>query len=119
MNKADLIAPETYNIVSEIEKYANDPSKKAIIFNDKTGKERDITYNQLIEDANHIGHVCINYGLKKGDKLLNMMSRAIETYEVYLAAWKLGIIIVPSSEMLRTKDLQYRITHGEIKAVVA
>lgn len=27
MNKADLIAPETYNIVSEIEKYANDPSK--------------------------------------------------------------------------------------------
>src|SRR5699024_11601977 len=34
-------------------------------------------------------------------------------------AWKLGIIIVPSSEMLRTKDLQYRITQGVIKAVVA
>ena len=49
------------------------------------------------------------------DKLLIMMSRAVETYEVYLAAWKLGIIIVPSSEMLRTKDLQYRITHGEIR----
>lgn len=30
MNKADLIAPETYNIVSEIEKYANDPSKKRL-----------------------------------------------------------------------------------------
>src|SRR5699024_716799 len=32
---------------------------------------------------------------------------------------KLGIIIVPSSEMLRTKDLQYRITHGEVKAILA
>lgn len=47
------------------------------------------------------------------------MPRAIMTYELYLAALKLGIAIIPSSEMLRTKDLQYRITHGEIKAVIA
>ena len=38
-----------------------------------------------------------------------MMPRAIMTYELYLAL-KLGIAIIPSSEMLRTKDLQYRIT---------
>ena len=31
----------------------------------------------------------------------------------------MGIAIIPSSEMLRTKDLQYRITHGEIDAVIA
>ena len=48
-----------------------------------------------------------------------MMPRAIVTYELYIAALKLGIAIVPSSEMLRTKDLQYRITHGEIDAVIS
>ena len=48
-----------------------------------------------------------------------MMPRAIATYELYIAALKLGIAIIPSSEMLRTKDLQYRITHGEIDAVIA
>ena len=47
------------------------------------------------------------------------MPRAIATYELYIAALKLGIAIIPSSEMLRTKDLQYRITHGEIDAVIA
>ena len=47
------------------------------------------------------------------------MPRAIVTYELYIAALKLGIAIVPSSEMLRTKDLQYRITHGEIDAVIS
>ena len=31
MNKSDLLAPEKYNIISEIEKYASDSSKKAII----------------------------------------------------------------------------------------
>ena len=46
-----------------------------------------------------------------------MMPRCIETYEIYLAALKLGITIIPSSEMLRTKDLQYRITHGEVKGI--
>lgn len=66
-----------------------------------------------------MGHVLLNHGLKKGDKVLIMMPRAIMTYELYLAALKLGIAIIPSSEMLRTKDLQYRITHGEIKAVIA
>src|SRR5699024_12773653 len=114
MNKADLIASEKYNIVSEIEKYATNPSKKAIIFRDQRGKEEDTTYTQLINNANKIGHMFLKYGLKKGDKLLVMLPRAIKTYEVYLAALKLGIIIVPSDEMFRTKDWQYRITHGEI-----
>lgn len=47
-----------------------------------------------------------------------MMPRSISTYRIYIAALKLGIAIIPSSEMLRTKDLQYRISHGEIDAVI-
>ncbi|MEJ7245503.1 acyl--CoA ligase, partial [Staphylococcus epidermidis] len=44
---------------------------------------------------------------------------AIATYELYIAALKLGIAIIPSSGMLRTKDLQYRVSHGEIDAVIS
>src|SRR5699024_11570115 len=58
-------------------------------------------------------------GLQKGDKILVMIPRLIEAYEVYLAALKTGIIIIPSSEMLKTKDLQYRVTHGEVSGVVS
>ena len=47
------------------------------------------------------------------------MPRSIVTYEIYTAALKSGLIIIPSSEMLRTKDLQHRITHGEIDEVVS
>ncbi|MEK4562941.1 AMP-binding protein [Staphylococcus sp. FSL K6-3157] len=118
MNKQDLIAPETYNIVSEIEKFTVDQSKKAVIFENETGENREITYTNLIKNANKVGNMFLKYGFKKGDKVLIMMPRCIETYEIYLAALKLGIIIIPSSEMLRTKDLQYRITHGEVKGIV-
>ncbi len=48
-----------------------------------------------------------------------MVPRLIEAYIVYLAALKAGMVVIPSSEMLREKDLKYRITHGDVKAVVS
>ncbi|MGO1420083.1 MAG: acyl--CoA ligase, partial [Staphylococcus equorum] len=66
MNKQDLIAPETYNIVSEIEKFTADQSKKAVIFENEAGENREITYNDLIKNANKVGNMFLKYGLKKG-----------------------------------------------------
>lgn len=118
MNRSDLIAPETYNIVNEIERHAADETKEAIIFEDVDGNVETITYAKLIQNSNKVGNIFKAQGLQKGDKVLIMMPRSIKTYEVYIAALKLGLIIIPSSEMLRTKDLQHRITHGEVNAVV-
>lgn len=119
MKKSDLLAPEKYNIVSEIEKYTSDSNKKAIIYRDNEHDNISVSYQELIKNANKVGNVFLKYGLKKGDKVLIMMPRAIATYELYIVALKLGIAIIPSSEMLRTKDLQYRIIHGEINGVIA
>src|SRR5699024_1876508 len=119
MNRQDLIAPEQYNIAMEIEKYTQDPERVAVIWEDDQGNKEQITYASLIENANRIGNVFLDNGLKKGDKLLVMMPRVIETYAVYIAALKTGIILIPSSEMLRTSDLEYRITHGEVSGIVS
>lgn len=119
MNKQELIAPEYYNIAIEVEKYAQDPERIALIWQNDQGQEKQITYKKLIENANKIGNTFLENGLRKGDKILVMMPRLIDTYEVYLAALKTGVILIPSSEMLRTTDLQYRITHGEAKGIVS
>lgn len=119
MNKPDLVAPRNFNIVSEIEKYAQDESKVAIIFEDNAGNETKVTYADLIRKSNRMGNLFKQHGLQKGDTLLIKMERSIETYEVYIAALKLGVALIPASEMLRTKDLQYRITHGEVDAVLS
>src|SRR5699024_11995463 len=72
-----------------------------------------------MKNANKIGNAFLEGGLQKGDKILVMIPRLIEAYVVYLAALKTGIIIIPSSEMLTKKDLQYRVTHGEVNGVVS
>ena len=69
------------------------------------GETNEITYEALMKHANKIGNVFLNKGLQKGDVILIIVPRLVEAYEVYLAALKLGLVVIPSSEMLRTKDL--------------
>ncbi|WP_163529190.1 acyl-CoA synthetase MbcS [Halobacillus ihumii] len=119
MDQAQLIAPEQYNIVMEMEKYAKDSDRKALLWLNETGDREEITYDGLIKNANKIGNAFLEAGLKKGDKVLVMIPRLISAYQVYVAALKVGIVVIPSSEMLRSKDLTYRISHGEVTAVVS
>src|SRR5690242_8889279 len=119
MNREDLIAPLRYNLVSEIQRFTNDKEKIAIKWERQEGETQEITYESLMKNANKIGNVLLEKGLKKGDVVLIIIPRLIEAYEVYLAALKLGIVVIPSSEMLRTKDLQYRISHGDVKGVIS
>ncbi|MFS0822397.1 acyl-CoA synthetase MbcS [Bacillus sp. 1P02SD] len=119
MKREDLIAPAKYNLVQEIEKYANDPKKIALEWEDEQGTKKEITYVDLFKNVNQIGNTLMNKGLKKGDKVLIIVPRLVEAYMVYLGALKAGLVVIPSSEMLRTKDLQYRITHGDVKAIIS
>src|SRR5690625_4979044 len=102
----------------EVEQYAKEANKLALMYLDKEGLRTEITYENLIRNVNKIGNVFLENGLKKGDKLLVMVPRMVEAYEVYLAALKTGIIIIPSSDMLKTRDLQYRVTHAKVDGVV-
>ncbi|KAA0549092.1 acyl--CoA ligase [Bacillus sp. BGMRC 2118] len=118
MDKTTLLAPLQYNIVQEVEKFASDYAKVALKWEDEQGCMKEITYLQLMKRVNQIGNAFLANGLEKGDKILVIMPRLIEAYQVYLAALKTGLIVIPSSEMLRRKDIEYRMSHGEVKAVV-
>ncbi|MBB6445719.1 acyl-CoA synthetase MbcS [Bacillus benzoevorans] len=119
MKREDLIAPLQYNLVSEIERFANHDGKIAVKWENQDGETKELTYKALMTAANQMGNVFLEKGLKKGDVVLIIIPRLVEAYQVYLAALKMGLVVIPSSEMLRTKDLQYRILHGEVKAVIS
>ncbi|MDF2788825.1 MAG: acyl--CoA ligase [Neobacillus sp.] len=119
MNRVELIAPEKYNLVSEVERFAQDSKRLALKWENEAGETKQVTYEELIKKVNQAGNVFIQNGLKKGDVVLVIIPRLIEAYVVYLAALKAGLVVIPSSEMLREKDLQYRISHGDVKAIVS
>ena len=119
VNRRDLIAPTDYNIVMEMEKHATNTERTALIWENETGHTKEGTYEQLMKNVNKIGNALLEKGLRQGDKVLIMVPRLIEAYEVYLAAIKVGVIVIPSSEMLKTKDLQYRVSHGEVRGIIS
>lgn len=118
MKREDLIAPEKYNAVDEIEKFNAFPNKTALIWEDESGRTASWTYQTLIDKTNRIAGVLADSGLQKGDKLIVMMPRVLETYAVYMAILKAGMVVIPCSEMLRAKDLDYRIEHAGVKGAV-
>lgn len=118
LKREDLVAPNVYNIVNEIEKHAVG-DKKALIVQQENGQQEEITYAELIARANQVANVFYANGLQKGDVILVMLPRSVEAYITYIGALKAGLIIIPSSELLRAKDIDYRIEHAEAKAIVA
>ncbi|TCN24421.1 acyl-CoA synthetase MbcS [Mesobacillus foraminis] len=119
MDRELLIAPQKYNLISEIEKFAHNSDRLALQWENEAGERKEITYKNLIDTANRIGNVFKKFGLMKGDTVLIVVPRLINAYQVYIAALKSGLVVIPSSEMLRTKDYQYRITHGDVKAIIS
>lgn len=119
MKREDLIAPEKYNLVAEVEQFAKDPHKLALKWENESCETKEITYENLMKQVNQACNVFAQNGLQKGDVVLVIVPRLIEAYVVYLAALKAGMVVIPSSEMLREKDLQYRITHGDVKALIS
>ncbi|MEH7304427.1 acyl-CoA synthetase MbcS [Neobacillus drentensis] len=119
MKREDLIAPEKYNLVSEVEQFAKEPTRIALKWENEAGETKQVTYEQLMKKVNQAANVFVTNGLNKGDVVLVIVPRLIEAYIVYLAGLKAGLVVIPSSEMLKEKDLQYRITHGDVKGVIS
>lgn len=117
MNREELLAPPVYNLTAEFEKYCGQ-NRIAIKWENEQGDRKQITYDELMKMANKIANVFKGEGLQQGDTILIIIPRLIEAYAVYTAALKAGITVIPCSEMLRSKDLQYRIRHGEVKGIV-
>jgi acetyl-CoA synthetase len=111
-----LLAPEHYNIANEVDKHFSE--KKALIWENESGEQKTITYSELIKKANKLANGLTSLGIVKGDRVVVMTTRLIESYVIYLACLKAGIIISPSSELLRAKDLVYRLNHSEAKAII-
>lgn len=108
----NLVAPQYYNFTQEVEKYATDPNKIAIKWVSAEREVKEVTYGKLVEKMNQYANALTNLGIKKGDKVLIISPKVLESYYIYLACFKSGIVVIPCSEMLRAQDLSYGINHS-------
>lgn len=81
-------------------------------------EKRSFTYPEVNKRVNKLAHSLLSFGLKKGDKVAVMLENSIEIIEIYLAAAKTGIVIVPINFRLVGPEVEYIANNSDAQAFI-
>jgi acyl-CoA synthetase (AMP-forming)/AMP-acid ligase II len=90
------------------------PEHTAFVFGDHR-----LTFRQLNARVNRLANALLAAGLRKGDKLATVLPNCLEQVEIYGAAAKTGIIMVPQSPLLQASGLAGLLANCDAVMVVS
>ncbi len=111
--------PEYFNFGATIDRFAADPDRVALLWEDQDGNRARLTFADVSAQSNRVANVLAGLGIKPGDPILIVLPRIPLWQAAYIGALKAGALVVPCTPMLREKDLVYRANHSEAKAIIA
>jgi len=85
---------------------------------EESGAEQKLSFAQMAARSNQVANWLRAQGARRGDRLLVMLSNEVALWETMLAAMKLGVVVIPCSNLLMPEDLRDRMTRGEVKHVI-
>jgi len=80
------------------------PDKTAVIFDDK-----EISYRELNENVNRTANYLLAKGIKKGDRVSEILQNCPELLYLYFAAAKIGAVFCPINIRLTAEEIQYQL----------
>src|SRR4029079_19685953 len=98
---------------------AQDPAPLAARFCEREVGGEDITFGRAGERAARWAGVLRSRGVAPVDRVLVLVGKTPEWHAVMLAALKVGVVAIPCSEMLRAKDLDFRVRHSGAGLLIA
>lgn len=99
---------------------ADYPDRPALrIVEAATGAEQSLTFGELSRRSNQVANHLAGLGLTRGDHLLLLLGNVPALWETFLAAMKLGVVVIPATTLLTAEELADRLERGRAKAIVA
>jgi acetyl-CoA synthetase len=93
-------------------------SQTALCVVEEGGGECRISFAELSERSNQVANFLRRQGVRRGDRLLVMLGNEVALWEVLLAAFKIGAVVLPCSLLLTPEDLTDRLERGAVNQVV-
>ncbi len=111
--------PAHFNFGDEIGRYAADPRRVAILWEDQQGRRARLTFADIRAQSNRVANVLAGSGVARGDPVMLVLARVTLWQAAYIGALKAGALVIPCTSMLREKDLAYRANHSGARAIIA
>ena len=99
--------------------FASGNPEPALLVLTETGLETKVSFAEMAERSNRTANFLRSLGVQRGDHVLVMLGNEVALWEILLAAFKLGAVVIPSTTLLTTEDLRDRLDRGEVRHVVA
>lgn len=114
-----LEIPETFNFgVDVIDRWAEDPTKLAMLWVDDTGQRARYTFADIRRESNRFASVLQKMGVRQGDGVMLVLPRLPQWHSIVVALMKLGAIPMPGTVLLTPKDYAYRINTASARVVI-
>jgi acetyl-CoA synthetase len=98
--------------------YARSNNRTALWVATRDAGETKLSFRELSERSNQVANFLRGYGVRRGDRVLLMLSNVVPFWEMMLAAIKLGAVVVPATTMIGHDELVDRFERGDIRHVV-
>ena len=118
----DYQAPrlDTFNWALDFfDQEAKDNHAPALWVVEEDGREQKISFADMSARSNQIAQYLQQCGVERGDRVLLMLPNRVELWEIMLAGIKLGAVLVPTTMLVSTADLEDRLARGRVRHVIA
>lgn len=114
-----LECPEFFNFGTDvIDRRASErPAACALFWAGATG-QRHISFGAFAGRTDRIANGLEAMGLRRGDRVLLVLPALVEWWESMVGLMKAGIIAIPATPLLTSKDIAYRVQSAGVDAVI-
>ncbi|HMD31128.1 MAG TPA: AMP-binding protein, partial [Candidatus Acidoferrales bacterium] len=99
--------------------YARGNRQTALWIAEDGGADHRISFEEMSRRSNQVARFLRRRGVERGDRIILMLPNVAATWEMILAAMKLGAVVIPAATLLTTEDLRDRLERGKARHVVA
>jgi len=111
--------PKHYNIADDVcDRWAGDPDRIALIYEDAHKKVRRYTFAEIQAFANQLANTLCARGLTRGDRVCVLLAQSPECAIAHVACWKAGMVSAPCSVLFAGDAIAYRLNDSGARLLI-
>ncbi|MCL2797223.1 MAG: AMP-binding protein, partial [Firmicutes bacterium] len=120
LEKIEFVHKKDFNFAFDVVDYLGEtkPHKLAMLWVSKDHEERRFTFRDMKENSARAANYFKSLGIGKGDRVMLVLKRHHQFWSAILGLHKLGAVAIPATNLLTTKDFEYRFNAAGVKALV-